>query len=576
MRKLDYFTNLSWENIDWQLSYQNVRRIQRRIYKAKEQNQRDKVWWLQKLLLRNPHAKLVAVHTVTTLNKGKRTSGLDGITITSATEKLQLAEKLCINGKTSLVKRIWIPKPGKSEKRPLGIPIIQDRAKQALAKLALEPEWEAVFEPNSYGFRPGRRPQDAIEAIFLHLRHGREKWIFDADIRKCFEKINHQALLNKLDTFPLMERQIKAWLEAGVFDEYAHTTKILVPTEGTPQGGIISPLLSNIALHGLENHLKEFVKTQGKPHPSASKGNKTKEKALGVIRYAEDFVLIHPNKTILANCVTETRHWLKEIGLEVSEEKSKIVSSSNGFQFLGFQIIHLNQSHTKNQTRTTIYPSKENVKRLLDKTRNIIQNNKSSSSFVLISKLRPILLGWGNYYKYCECKSTFSKIDNSIFQQIRAWVFRRAIRQGRMEVKTKYFPEGRTYKFEGREYRANWILQGKTSDDNNLKTNYLPKLSWIKSTDFVKVQGNQSVYNGDSIYWALRIRKYSSLSTRVNNLILRQKGTCLFCKQKFSSQDVLEVDHVQPLSKGGKDNYNNLQLLHRECHVKKTKLDLAA
>lgn len=577
MRKLEYFTNLSWETIEWHESYQKVRRIQRRIYKAKELNQKDKVWWLQKHLLRNPHAKLVAVHSVTTLNKGKRTPGVDGITITSNTQKLKLAKQLCINGKTSLVKRIWVPKPGKSVKQPLGIPTIQDRAKQALAKLALEPEWEAVFEPNSYGFRLGRGPHDAVEAVFLHLRHGRVKWVFDADIRKCFEEINHQSLLNKLETFPLMERQIKAWLEAGIFDEYANTPKVSVPTQGTPQGGVISALLSNVALHGLENHLKGFVRTQGRPHAEAANGNKTKEKALGVIRYADDFLLIHPNKEILEACVRTTKQWLNGVGLTVSEEKSKVVSSANSFQFLGFQFIQLKVAHTKNKTRTKIYPSKENVKRLLGKTRSVIQNNKSSSSFALISKLRPILLGWGNYFKYCECKSTFNKVDDMIYHQIRAWVFRRATRQGRIEVKAKYFPEGRTFKFEGRAYQANWILQGLTLDrKSQIKTNYLPKLGWIKSTNHVKVQGTQSVYNGDSIYWALRTTNYSSLSTRVTNLIVRQKGTCPACKRKFGIQDVLEVDHVLPVSKGGKDTYNNLQLLHRQCHVEKSRRDLAA
>lgn len=577
MRKLQYLNNLSWDQVQWHESYNKVRRIQRRIYKAKQLNQKDKVWWLQKLLLRNPHAKLVAVHSVTTLNKGKRTPGIDGKTITTNREKLKLAQQLNINGKTNFIRRIWTPKSRKTEKRPLGIPTIHDRAKQALAKLALEPEWEAQFEPNSYGFRPGRRPHDAIEAIFLHLRHGKQKWVFDADIRKCFDRINHDALIDKLETFPLMERQIRAWLEAGILEEYSQIPKVSIPTQGTPQEGVISPLLSNIALHGLENHLKNFVLTQPKPHPGASKGKRAKQSAIGVIRYADDFVLIHPNRKILDFCITETKIWLSQIGLDVSDEKSKIVLSSNGFQFLGFQFITVKEAKTKNHTKTKIYPSKENVKRINVKIRNTIQNNQSASSYVLIAKLRPIILGWGNYYKYCECKATFSKVDNMIYQQIRAWVFRRATRQGRTEVKRKYFPEGRTFKFEGREYHANWILQGQTlSPKNTIKTNYLPKLSWIKSTKHIKVQGSQSVYNGDSIYWTLRTRKYSTMSTRITNLLIRQQGKCLACKAKFNIQDILEVDHVIPLSKGGKDNYDNLQLLHRQCHVQKTKKDLAA
>lgn len=568
-----YFDRLSWDEINWQQSYSKIRRIQRRIYKASQAKETKRVWFLQKQIFTSPHAKLIAVQMVTTLNKGKSTPGIDGYLPTSSKDKIKLAIQLEINGKANLIKRVWIPKPNKIENRPLGIPTIQDRAKQALCKLALEPEWEAHFEPNSYGFRPGRRPHDAIEAIFLNLRHNIDKLVFDADIKKCFDQINHDTLLNKLKTFPLMEKQIKAWLKAGIFDEFASSNKTHIPTEGTPQGGIISPLLCNIALHGIENHLIQVVENLDiKPHLDAARGKQTKRAALGFIRYADDFVIIHRNPVIMNILIKETKEWLNQLNLKISPEKSKLRKASQSFQFLGFQIAYVFKD---NKYRVKIVPSKQNCKAIIAKTKRCISNSKAASSYVLISKLRPILLGWGNYFKYCECSKTFQKIDNLIYQQLRAWVFRRATRQGRMIVKEKYFPKNRQYKFQERTYKANWILNGSqtSKEDKKPKTLFLPKLSWIASEKYIKIKGAASVYNGDHLYWAKRTPIHSIYSTRVKNLLLKQQNKCNYCKEKFNVTDLMEVDHIIPKSKGGKDDYPNLQLLHTYCHKTKTKQD---
>jgi RNA-directed DNA polymerase len=566
-----FFSELTWNEINWGNSYNIVRRSQRRIFKASKLGDKRRLRQLQQRLIRSSHAKLIAVQQVTTLNKGKDTPGVDGFVTTKPSMKLTLAKNLHLNGKASIIKRVWIPKPGKTEKRPLGIPTIQDRAKQALAKLALEPEWEAKFEPNSYGFRPGRSSHDAIEAIFLNLRSKADKLVYDADIRKCFDRIEHKALLAKLETFPLMERQIIAWLKAGIMEEYANTPR--ESTMGTPQGGIISPLLANIALHGLEEHLKNYVSSRDfpKPHPNASRGTKAKREALGVIRYADDFVLIHRNPEIMEKVILETKEWLTSVGLEISPEKTNLRLASQSFKFLGFQITLVTR---QGKNRVKITPSKENVKRFTDKTRNIIQNNKSASAYSLIYLLRPILIGWGNYFRYSECKETFQKIDNVIYNQLRAWVFRRATRQGRITVKQKYFPEGRIYKFQSRTYKANWILNGtRALKGGKPKTTYLPKMAWIASEKHVKIKETASVYDGNHFYWANRCPRYSSLSTRVCNLLNRQKGRCNACKRKFQIGDNMEVDHIKPQSQGGLDQYNNLQLLHRQCHVNKTSID---
>jgi RNA-directed DNA polymerase len=466
-----FFCELTWNKIEWDNSYEIVRRSQRRIFKASQLGDKRKVKQLQQRLIRSSHAKLLAVQQVTTLNKGKNSP-----VPTNPSMKLTLAKNLHLNGKASLVKRVGIPKPGKVEERPT----IQDRAKQALAKLALEPEWEAKFEPNSYGFRPGRSSHDAIEAIFLNLRSKTDKLVYAADIRKSFDRIDHNALLAKIESFPLMERQISAWLKAGIMDEHSHRPR------NNPMAGIISPLLANIAFHGLEEHLKNYVCSGKFPKP-------LKRAALGVIRYADDFIIIHRNPEIMKKVILETKDWLAKVGLEISPEKTRVRKASESFNFLGFQITLVMK---QGQYRIKITPSKENVKKLTHKTRKIIQNNKSASSYGLIYLLRPVLIGWGNFFRYCECKETFKKVDNILYNQIRAWVFRRATRQGRETVKQKYFPENRVYKFQNRTYKGNWILNGtKTLKGGKPRSTNLPKLAWIASEKYVKEKRHLLVPN---------------------------------------------------------------------------------
>jgi RNA-directed DNA polymerase len=509
-----FLSELTWDNINWGDSHNKVRRFQRRIFKASQLGDKKKVWHLQQSLIRSPYAKLVATQRVTTFNKVNNTQVIP----TTSRMKMNLAKNLRLNGKASLVKRVWIPKAGKTEKRPLGIPTIQDHAKQSLARLALEPEWEAKFEPNSYGFRPGRSSHDAIEAIFNNLNQKVDKLVYEADIRKCFDRINHKALLAKLESFPLMERQIEAWLQAGRMEEYANISRC------NPIGTIISPLLANIAFHGLEKHLLNFISSRDFP------------KALGLIRYADDFILIHRNPEIMKKVIQETKNWLAKLGLEISEEKSKLRWASQAFKFLGFQIILVTK---QNKFRVKITPSKESVNRITLKIRKIIQTNKSSSSYGLISLLRPVIIGWANYYSSCEWKETFKKIDNIVYNQLRAWVLRRAPRKGRYSTMMKYFIAGREYKFQGKTFNANWIFSGsKALREGKPVTIFLPKITWISSTSYRKESGTSSVYDGNHVYWAERNPRYTSLSTRVRR--------------------------------------DNLQVLHRECHINKTIKDLGS
>lgn len=568
---------VAWNDINWDKTYKNVRRIQFRIYKAKKNGNIEQVYWLQNYLIKSKAAKLIAVRQVTTLNKDKKTAGVGTKRYMTPSEKFQLALNLNLNGKALPIRRVWISKTGKEEMQTLGIPSIQDKAKQALAKLALEPEWETVFEPNSYGFRPGRSAHDAIEAVFLSLSKNTPKWVYDADIRKSFDQISHQALLEKLNTFPIMKRQIASWLKAGIMDGYANTPKDTTPYpswKGAPQGGILSPLLANIALHGLENHLKDFVaKLPMKPHEGANRGSLSKKKALSVIRYADDFVLIHRNKAILELCIKETQKWLTTIGLKISAEPLVLRDGRTGFNFLGFQIIQVRKI-TKERFKTKIQPSRESQRKLLLKVREILVNNRAISSYMLILKLRPVIIGWANYFKYCECKAVFSKLTHLIFQKLRAWVFRRDTRNGRLKVKEKYFPSGRHYTYDGSIHQDNWVLVGHPIDKISKET-YLPHIVWVKSRKHVKVKSDQTPFN-QSIYWAMRSAKHSPYPLRVSNLLEHQKQRCPICQQIFTEFDsaTWEVDHIIPRSQGGKDEYKNLQLLHKRCHLQKTRKDL--
>ncbi len=261
-----------WKTIPWKKIQRNVFKLQKRIYQASGRGDQRTVRKLQRLLIKSKSAKLMAVRRVTQDNQGKRTAGIDGIKSLTPQQRLDLTKHLEVGQQASPVRRIWIPKFGTDEKRPLGIPTMHDRALQSLIKSALEPEWEARFEPNSYGFRPGRSCHDAIEAIFLTI-NGKPKWALDADIAKCFDNIDAQALLSKINTSPTIRCQLKGWLKAGMLDG----DKLFPTQRGTPQGSTISPLLMNIALHGLET---KIVKT-------FPRNGRTNFKSPTVVRYAD-------------------------------------------------------------------------------------------------------------------------------------------------------------------------------------------------------------------------------------------------------------------------------------------------
>ena len=395
---------VEWNEINWRKAERLTFKLQKRIFRASERGDVKAVRKLQKTLINSWSAKCIAVRRVTQDNQGKNTAGVDGVKSLTPKQRMNLVGQLKLTGKVKPIRRVNIPKPGTTETRPLGIPTINDRATQTLVKLALEPEWEALFEPNSYGFRPGRSCHDAIGAIFNSIS-SKSKYVLDADISKCFDKINHKKLLEKLNTSPTIRRQIRMWLKAGVMDN-----KQLFPTsEGTPQGGVISPLLANIALHGMENLIKEFAKTldikNGKGHQISWQ---MKCSSLKFIRYADDFVILHEDLTVIKRCREIISDWLSDMGLELKPSKTKLTHTLNeidgnvGFEFLGFHI----QQHKvgtyqcANNTKgiplgfkTLITPSKAKVKTHLIKIAEVIDAHKTAPQAALISKLNPIIRG---------------------------------------------------------------------------------------------------------------------------------------------------------------------------------------
>lgn len=484
----------AWNSVKWPEVENRVFRYQKRIYRASQAGNQKVVRNLQQRLLRSLDAKLLAVRKVTTKNKGRKTSGVDGKVYKTPKDKVKLVSKLKLDGKVKPIKRVEIPKPGRpKEKRPLGILTVEDRAKQALCRLALEPEWEARFEADSYGFRPGRSCHDAIETVFGALSNKRQqpdyyKLVLKVDIEKCFDRMNHDLLLTKMDSHPLIKRQVYVWLKAGILKD------------PSLKGGVISSLLSNIALHGLINHLKDWVVSI----PAKNNRKAAKQTALTVVRYADDILVIHKDRKVIEKSKIELEKWLWDnCKLTLNQSKTCILDSTQSFDFLGFSCITIRRNGIY---RLKIYPSRTGQARILLNLREVIQRNKAASSYQLISLLKPKIVGWGNYYKYCECKYTFNRISHNIYQKLRAWVFRRDKRNGRKIVKERYFPSGNIYDFDGVKHQDNWILYGKEIGKNDeLKEIWLPRLSWIKSKKWVKVKNTKSPFDGDHVYWAVRM-----------------------------------------------------------------------
>lgn len=536
----------SWELLPWRKLERYVYRIQKRIYRASARGNLKQVHNLQKLLTRSHAARLLAVRRVTQDNNGKKTAGVDGIKQVQPEQRLNMAEDIrprqWDQQRVPPVRRVWMPKPGKPEKRPLGIPTMRERAKQALIKMALEPQWEASFEANSYGFRPGRGCWDAIEAIFNWISR-KSKYVLDADIKGCFDNINHQQLLEKLNTTREARKMIKQWLEAGALDQEAFT-----PTEaGTPQGGVISPLLANIALHGMHQEIESKIK------------------GATLIRYADDFVVLHEDKAQVERAQTIVEQWLQGVGLHLSPTKTRIVHTSEGFDFLGFHVRQYPAGKNRSGKgptgkllgfKTLIRPSAKSQKQHVRKMKETIKRLRGHPQNHLIAELNPIIKGWANYYRTKASKTTYTKMDHILWYQLYQWVAWNNPQKGKRQALRKYWQV---------KNGQQWVF---ATEEITLRQHSRTaiKRHW-------KVRGNASPYDGNWKYWSRRLQDHPLLSSEKGYLLRKQKGVCRFCGLYFKDEDLVEIDHILPLSLGGTNDWSNKQALHRHCHDQKTAKD---
>ena len=367
---------------------------------------------------------------------------MDGVANLTPKQRMALVGELkdVSNWQADLIRRTYIAKRGSTELRGLGIPTMRERAMQALARMALEPEWEAKFEPNSYGFRPGRSAHDAIEAIFNHIRL-KPKYVLETDIEKCFDKIDRNALLEKLNAIQPTQRLVRGWLKAGIVDE----DKILFPEAGTPQGGVISPLLCNVALHGFEEALISV----------------SKRYRIAVIRYADGLVVLCEDLETLLKVKQKAETWLAEMGLRLKPSKTRVTHTLDehegnvGFDFLGFNVrqYRVGRYHTrtyrgKTGFKTLIEPSDKACQRHLQEMREVIRRHKGAPQAALIKVLNPKIRGWAQYYSACVAKKTFDRMDAQLFRKLYRWArFRHPRKTGGWSVNRYWKRKGERMNF---------------------------------------------------------------------------------------------------------------------------------
>ena len=452
-----------WRDISWLTVEAKVRRLQMRIAKAERSKKHHKVKALQWLLTHSLDAKLLAIRRVTA-SKGAKTSGIDGKLCVSDSQKMQLALSLKQRSYRALpLRRVYIPKKN-SDKRPLGIPTIRDRAMQALYLLALEPVAEMRADPNSYGFRPYRAAADAEERCYITLTNKKSaQWILEGDIKACFDNISHEWLLNNI---PLEKRILKQWLDAGYMEK-----QTLYPTpEGTPQGGVISPVLANMALDGLETVVANAAKVA-----KVRKGH--------TVRYADDFACMAASKEALVDHIKPAIiNFLKERGLELSAEKTMITNVYDGFDFLGFNI-----RKYKKVGKLLVTPAKKSVHRFLAEIRALFKANKMARTEVLIGQLNPKIMGWANYYRHVVAKTTFEYVDDCIYQSVSRWTARRHQKKNFDWIRKKYFRS---------QGLRNWIFYG-TKVDRHGKKEFidLHKASRIPILRYTKIRQEATPYD---------------------------------------------------------------------------------
>ena len=545
-----------WFAIDWQSVNRNVRRLQVRIVQAWKAGKWNKVKALQRLLTCSYSGKVLAVRRVTE-NAGKKTPGVDGEIWDTPQKKARAVHALKRKGyQAQPLRRVYIPKKSDSKAvRPLGIPTMKDRAMQALHLLALAPIGETIADPNSYGFRLQRSSADAMDQCFLALRNANTQWILEGDIKACFDTISKDWLLTHV---PMDKVILEKWLTAGYMDKRVlHET-----TDGTPQGGIISPTLANCALDGLERLLKDKY-----PTGTALKSFGDLCPSVNFIRYADDFAITGRTKELLEGEIKPiVEQFLQERGLELSPTKTVITHVEKGFDFLGQNV----RRYPNGKLR--IQPSKKNVKTILAGIRKTIKAALGKSAADLIEELNPKVRGWANYHRHVVSKRTFNHVDHAIFWSLWRWARRRHQNKNLGWIKEKYFE-----RHQGRD----WTFFGESYDEEGTPQKVrLLSASRTPITRHVKVRGEANPYDpAFETYFADREGAHMRDTFR-GTKVLRflwhdQDGRCPVCCEKITRLTGWRLHYRVPLVMGGSKGATNSVLLHPECRDKVHRLHLS-
>ncbi len=486
-------TSESWKNLSWKKFRRDLFRLQKRVYKAIQVGDKRRAKSLQKLILKSTAARLLAIRQVTQLNAGKKTPGIDGLACLTFEERFKLSEELkhhTNNWHHQGLREISIPKKdGKT--RILKVPTIGDRAWQCLVKYALEPAHEATFHAKSYGFRTGRMAHDAQKILFLNLSsrsHGIEKRVIELDIEKCFDRISHTAIMDRLIAPKSIRQGIFRCLKAGVNPEF--------PEQGTPQGGVASPLLANVALNGIEEI-----------HQS--------------VRYADDMVIILKPQDDANKILGKISQFMAARGMNVSEKKTKLTATTDGFDFLGWHF------KVQRNGKFRCIPSEDNFKTFRKKVKHII-NNSNYGAMEKAQWLAPLVRGWRNYHRYCRMdgpRNSLAHIETRAFK-----VFNKETKQDRYTSK-------------------------------KLLDKAFPAVSFSENKH-INVKGEKSPFDGDLVYWSERNSKLYDNET--SKALKRQNHTCGYCGLKTLSDEKVHLHHRD----GNHKNWNrdNLLAVHESCH----------
>jgi RNA-directed DNA polymerase len=525
-------STIDWRDFDWSDCQRRVRSLQLRIVKAWQEGRRRKAKALQRMLTRSLSGKALAVRRVTE-NQGKRTPGVDHELWSTPEAKSQAVLSLTRRSyKPRPLRRVYIPKSN-GKMRPLGIPTMKDRAMQALYLLALQPIAECTADRNSYGFRPKRSVADAIEQCFAALsRHDCAPWILEGDIKGCFDNISHDWLIAHA---PIEKAILRKWLKAGFIEANA-----LWPTEaGTPQGGIISPTLANIALDGLEAELHRRFRQPAKVH---------------LVRYADDFIISGRSKELLENEVKPlVADFLCVRGLELSPEKTSITHIEQGFDFLGHNVRRYDSG------KFLTKPSRKAVIGFLRRVRGLIKANRTATQADLIATLNPLLRGWANFYRHAVAKEIFRAMDDQIWKAIWRWVQRRHPKKGKGWLRRRYFPANP---------RDRWWFATKPNGKKGERRELL-KLSRVPITRHIKIKAEANPFDARwELYFERRDQRRMQETVDRWTWILwqRQDGRCLVCGHLITLETEWHTHHVVWKVKGGTDRLDNLALLHPTCH----------